>query len=178
MDGNKKWYVLYTRPEWKKKLVAILSRKKIENYCPTNKVMIRLANCIKFADEPLFSSYLFVRISENEFEDLKQTGGVINFLYCLNQPAIISNTEIETIKQFVKEYTGVKLERTSVNINDRLAMPGRLFMEHEDSITGSKEKVCKGILPSLGYVMVAGVEMSHEKTSSIYKINPELMANG
>jgi transcription antitermination factor NusG len=177
MNGNKKWHVLNARREWKKKLLAILSRRKIENYCPTHKVMIQSVNRIKFVDEPLFGSYIFVRISENEFEDLKQTGGAINFFYCLDKPAVISNSEIEAIKQFLKEYTGVKLERASVNINDRLRMPGHLFMEHQDNITGSKEKVCKVIIPSLGYMMTAKLETLDE-TSHSYKISHESMANG
>ncbi len=34
-----KWYAVYTRPRWEKKVAEILTRKKIENYCPLNKVV-------------------------------------------------------------------------------------------------------------------------------------------
>ena len=38
MNENKKWYAVYTRPRWEKKVAEILTRRKIENYCPINKV--------------------------------------------------------------------------------------------------------------------------------------------
>ena len=38
MDENKKWFVVHTKPRFEKRVTEILTRKKIENYCPINKV--------------------------------------------------------------------------------------------------------------------------------------------
>ncbi|MGN6401535.1 MAG: transcription termination/antitermination NusG family protein, partial [Flavisolibacter sp.] len=29
-----KWYAIYTRPRWEKKVNSLLVQKKIESYCP------------------------------------------------------------------------------------------------------------------------------------------------
>ena len=36
--SDKKWYVLYSKPRWEKKVDAALIRKGIESWCPVNKI--------------------------------------------------------------------------------------------------------------------------------------------
>ena len=100
MNENKKWYAVYTRPRWEKKVSDILTRRKIENYCPLNKVVRQWSDRKKVLHEPLFTSYVFVRISEPELNSLKQTVGVINLVYWLGKPAVIRDPEVEMIKRF------------------------------------------------------------------------------
>ena len=52
----------------------------------------------KITGEPLFPSYVFVRLHENEVANVSQTDGVSNFLFWLGKPAIIRNEEVEEIK--------------------------------------------------------------------------------
>ena len=98
MNENKKWFAVYTRPRCEKKVAEILTRKKIENYCPINKVFRQWSDRKKVVYEPLFTSYVFVRISEREITSLKQSNGIINLVYWLGKPAVIHDSEIEVIK--------------------------------------------------------------------------------
>src|SRR4029077_16112 len=98
---NKKWFAVYTRPRWEKKVAEILTRKKVENYCPLNKVLRQWSDRKKIVHEPLFTSYVFVRVSESEIMSLKRINGVTNLVYWLGKPAIIRDSEIETIKMFL-----------------------------------------------------------------------------
>ena len=77
--------------------------KKVEVYCPLNKVQKQMGGQKKIVFEPLFSSYVFVYITEQEHLGIKQTDGVINFVYWLDRPAVIRNEEIDTIKKFLHE---------------------------------------------------------------------------
>ena len=111
MELKKKWHAVYTRPRWEKKVAEMLTRRKIENYCPINKVVKQWSDRKKVVHEPLFRSYVFVKIAENELGYLKKTDGVISLVYWLRKPAVIRDTEIEAIRHFLDEYSSVKLER-------------------------------------------------------------------
>ena len=88
---TKKWYVVYTRPRWEKKVADQLGRKKIDYYCPLNRVHRQWADRKKIVLEPLFSAYVFVQIDETEQLQVRLTDGVINFVYWLGKPAVIRN---------------------------------------------------------------------------------------
>ena len=91
---TKKWYVIYTKPRWEKKVTELLSRKKIEHFCPLNKVQRQWNDRKKVVDEPLFTSCVFVHIDETEQMAVRLTDGVVNFLYWLGRPAEVRNDEI------------------------------------------------------------------------------------
>ncbi|MGZ8549558.1 MAG: UpxY family transcription antiterminator [Chitinophagaceae bacterium] len=164
----KKWYAVYTRPRWEKKVSEILTKKGIENYCPLNRVVRQWSDRKKVVNEPLFTSYVFVRTNEREHVQLKQTSGVINMVYWLKKPAIIRDVEIEMIQRFLNEHTNVKLEKTTVNVYDMVKVISGPLMEQEGQVIGLKNKTVKIILPSMGYMMCAEVEM----------INVELIRQG
>jgi len=98
---SQKWYAIYTRPRWEKKVNGLLVQKGIEVYCPLNKVRRRWSDRIKTIEEPLFKSYVFVRISDEERTGVRMTNGVVNFVYWNGKPALIKEKEIQTIKLFL-----------------------------------------------------------------------------
>lgn len=161
MIENKKWYAVYTRPRWEKKVAEILTRKNVECYCPINKVVRQWSDRKKIVHEPLFTSYVFVKAAEFEFTFLKETHGVINLVYWLGKPAVIRDTEIEIIKRFLYEHVNIKLEKTSINVNDKVRILGGPLMEMEGQVLSIKNKTIKVALPSLGYMMYAEVETTN-----------------
>src|ERR1700759_2085013 len=62
----KNWYVVYTKPRWEKKVAKQLEQKKIEHYCPLNKVQRQWSDRKKIILEPLFSCYVFVCLDETQ----------------------------------------------------------------------------------------------------------------
>jgi len=93
MMEEKKWHAVYTKPHCEKKVSDILARKGIENYCPQHKVYNQGNDRRKITHAPLFPSFVFVRISMDEFSIVRQTNGIINFIFWLNKPAIIRDKE-------------------------------------------------------------------------------------
>src|SRR5215211_2634080 len=98
MINESKWYAVYTKPRWEKKVADLLTRKQIENYCPLNKVKRQWSDRKKIVMEPLFQSYVFVRVPKNMLTMVRETSGVLNFVYWLQKPAIIRDEEIDLIK--------------------------------------------------------------------------------
>jgi transcription antitermination factor NusG len=149
---------VYTRPRWEKKVASLLTRKNIENYCPLNKVIRQWSDRKKLVLEPLFTSYVFVRVTESEHSSLKQTDGVINLVYWLGQPAVIRDAEIEMVKKFMNDYHNVTLEKIPIHIQDRVQIVSGPLMQLEGQVTAVKSRTVKLQLPSLGYMMQAEVE--------------------
>ncbi len=77
---NTKWFAIYTRPRWEKKVHILLMQKGIESYCPLNKVRRRWSDRIKLVEEPLFKSYVFVKTDEAGRTPVRMTDGVVNFV--------------------------------------------------------------------------------------------------
>ena len=95
-----KWYAVYTRPRWEKKVNNLLLNKGVESYCPLNKVRRKWSDRIKVVEEPLFKSYVFVKIADEHRTEVRMTDGVINFVYWDGKPAIIKEKDIQTIRRF------------------------------------------------------------------------------
>ena len=83
MNEEKKWYVVYTRPRWEKKVSGILMSRGIEYYCPLNKVMKQWSDRKKIVLEPLFKGYVFIKIPESLKWEVKSVEGVLNYVYWL-----------------------------------------------------------------------------------------------
>ncbi|HTE25976.1 UpxY family transcription antiterminator [Flavitalea sp.] len=158
--SEKKWYAVYTRVRWEKKVSELLSKKHIENYCPLNKVKKQWADRKKIVLEPLFTSYVFVRISPDQHLQMIKTDGVINFVHWLGKPAQIRDIEIAMIRSFLGEHTHVTLEKTSVNLHDIVRVVSGPLMKHEGQVIAVKSNTVKIVLPSLGYMMSAEIQTS------------------
>jgi transcription antitermination factor NusG len=158
MIKDKMWYAIYTKPRWEKKVASLLTRKNIENYCPLNKVQRQWSDRKKIVMEPLFQSYVFVNVSNLEQTLVRETSGVLNFVYWLQKPAVIREEEIEVIKRFLNEYHHVQVEKSTVNLNDKVRIIGGPLMMREGNVLEVKNKTVKVLLPTMGYTLVAEIE--------------------
>ena len=163
MGENKKWFAVHTKPRFEKRVTEILTRKKIENYCPINKVQRQWSDRAKLVNEPLFPYFVFIKITECELLSLKQIDGVINFVYWLGRPAIIRDSEIDAIRQFLDEHSNIRLEKIQVNINEQEQTDGS-FENYGDGVITLRNKSVKVELPSLGFRMVAELETTDADT--------------
>ena len=157
---KKNWYAVYTKSRCEKRVSALLTKKKIENYCPLNRVGQSIDRK-KMALEPLFPSYVFVYISEMEMAAIRQTSDVVNFVYWLGRPAVIKDVEIESIQHFVSEHTDVVLEENSGKRFRYGTYRKRSSMEFEGNVVSIKNNKVKVTLPSLGVMMTADVQKSN-----------------
>ena len=155
----KSWFAVYTKPRWEKKVASTLERRGVEVYCPVNKVRRQWSDRKKTVHEPLFKSYVFVHVDPVDFPVLYRTAGVINLVYWLNKPAVIRDKEIMTIRRFMNEHEEVTLEKAVVKVDDLVRISGGAFMDMEGQVVGHQGNRVKVYLPSLGYNLVAEVEV-------------------
>jgi transcription antitermination factor NusG len=156
--GIRKWLAVYTRPRWEKKVNQLLAEKGVESYCPLNKVRRKWSDRVKVVEEPLFKSYVFVKVNEEDRSDVRMTSGVINFVYWQGKPAVIKEKEITAIKRFLDEYENVEVQPLEVKVNQRVKITTGPLMDHEGQVLEVKHKKAKVAIDSLGYILVASVE--------------------
>ena len=157
MSKEKSWFAVYTKPRSEKKVAERFSRLNIENYCPLNKVHRQWSDRKKVIEEPLFTSYVFVHIDSSEQQTVRQTDGVINFVYWVGKPAVVRDEEIDMIKRFLNEFENVKAERTEINPNDLVRIVNGPLLMREGSVLEVKNKTVKVLLPTLGYTLIAEI---------------------
>jgi len=157
---NAKWYAIYTRPRWEKKVNNLLVQKGIESYCPLNKVRRKWSDRIKIVEEPLFKSYVFVRIEDENRTEVRMTEGVVNFVYWNGKPAVIKEKEIQIIKRFLDEYENVEAIKTDLRPDERVKIVAGPMMDQEGKIIEIKNKVARVCIDSLGYLLIANIDKS------------------
>lgn len=152
---QKNWYILYTRPQHEKKVATLLTKKRIENFIPLVSTDAQSSRRNKVVQKPLFKSYVFVYITEQETALLRQMDGVINLLHWLGRPAVISDAEVGSIKEFTVDYQNIGLEKLEINSNVIERNVYKSSYEIEGNLITIKNKTIKINLPSLGYAMIA-----------------------
>ena len=167
MADEKKWYVIYTRPRWEKKVHRLLDEKKIESYCPLNKVRKKWSDRMKIMEEPLFKSYVFVKVSEEDQLNVRIVNGVINFVYWLGKPAIVKEKEIEAIKRFLNEYENVKAEPLELQPDIKVRIRQGALMDKEATIVKVLNNKVQVVIESIGYMLTAFVDKSNVAISGI-----------
>jgi len=155
-----KWYAVYTKPRWEKKVNSLLLQKGIEVYCPLNKIRRKWSDRIKTIEEPLFKSYVFVKIKDDERTSVRMTNGVVNFVYWDGKPAIIKEKEIQTIRRFLDEYENVEAVRIDLAEGDRVQVIAGPMMDKEGKVMEVKNKIAKVCIDSLGYMLIAYIDKS------------------
>ncbi len=155
---QKNWYAVYTKPQCEKKVAAVLTKWKIENFCPLKIVKINLLGRIRLQYEPLFKSYVFLYISKDQICRLDKISGVVNLLHWLGSPAVINIAEIEAMKEFTNNYKDIKLEKIGVNLNDGVKILDEPSYRREGKFISVKSKTMRINLPSLGYTLFAEIE--------------------
>ncbi len=119
---EKKWYAIYTKPRWEKKVADLLLDKKIEHYLPLQKVLKQWSDRKKWIREPLFRSYVFVYISPEEYLPALQTPGVVRFVIFEKKAVAIPPVQIEAIKTFINTGEDIIDETIDVKIGDKVVV--------------------------------------------------------
>jgi transcription antitermination factor NusG len=160
-DDKKQWYALYTRPRWEKKVFGLLSGYGMEAYCPLNRVRKKWSDRMKWVEEPLFKSYVFVSIAEAEQTKVRMTNGVVNFVYWLGKPAIIRDNEIEVIRKFLNEYDEVEAIPLELKADAKVKIRKGVFMDQEATVVKVVNNKVQVIIESIGFSLVATINRSN-----------------
>ena len=167
MDNSTYWHAVYTKPRWEKKVAALLEARGIEYYCPLNKVVKQWSDRKKTVLEPLFKSYVFVHIEEAKKWDLLSINGILNYVTWLGKPAKIKESEITTIRNFLKEFNTVEVVDGPLEINSKVKVKQGVLMNYQGillNISGNRASVK---IESMGLQLITSLDKNNlEKIGS------------
>jgi transcription antitermination factor NusG len=127
------WYVVYTKPRSEKKVLGRLQEAEFEAYCPLQKVKKIWTDRKKWIEEPIFKSYCFVRIKHNQFQDIREIQGIVNFVYWLKKPAIIRDEEIDELKNLFSKHPIKSIQHREVKLDQEVTIK-RGILSNEKAI--------------------------------------------
>ena len=166
--NDKKWYLLHTKLGKEKKIAEILGSRGIPSYCPLTKLIQpwRERGTILYC--ALFPTYVFVQLDNAGNSLVNTIPGVLGFVYWLGEPSAVPAEEIESIRNFLHDYSGIKLEKTPVDKKDRVRIIYGPLVVRKGNIFEVRNSPVSVILPSIGYVLVA----QERKRQAITKSSP------
>ena len=161
----KKWHVIYTKSKWEKKVDGLLLKNGIESWCPVQKKERQWSDRKKIIEEPLFRSYVFVKINRLEHSKVLGIIGVVNFLYFEKKPAIIRDNEIEVIRKYLGlANTAIQVVNlTNLPPQTKVSINQGLFMGQKGEVIRSSKKTVFVQLQSINMMMI--VEFKVEEVS-------------
>lgn len=91
---EKKWFVVYTRPQQELKVSEQLSAMGITNYCPTITLVKQYSDRKKKVTKPLLPSYVMVELEQNKRNKVFACCGIVRYLFFLGKPAVVPASDI------------------------------------------------------------------------------------
>jgi len=161
MSDQQKWFVIYTKPRWEKKVHARLLQRGFESYCPINKQRRKWSDRVKLIEEPLFKSYVFIHVEEESLTKVRMVDGVLNFVYWNGKPGVVKDSEITSIKRFLNEYEGVTVVPADIRPDSKVLIHQGVFMDQEARVQKVLNNKVEVVIESLGYKLVAHVDKSN-----------------
>lgn len=157
---EKKWFAIYTRPRWEKKVHQLLQLQGITCFCPLRKVKNKWADRIKVVEMPLFSSYVFVHITPKEELKVRMTLGVMNFVYFMGKPAQIREEVIDSISFFLKQYPDAEvIGMQQMEVGNRVRIKEGLMNQRSGEIVKIQGADVLVVIDTLNCAMITKIPL-------------------
>jgi transcriptional antiterminator RfaH len=162
------WFVLYTKSRREKMVANALQKKGIEVYCPLMKKQRQWSDRAKIVEVPLFKSYCFVNLREEERSLVFGVSGVVRYLFWLKKPAIVKQAEIDIIKDMLNDFDHSSIEVVSLAVADRIRIDSGAFIDHEAEVVSTQGQKIIAKIDSLGICIA--IDKSKNKIKKIQAI--------
>jgi transcription antitermination factor NusG len=147
------WYVVYTKPKWEKKVAERLNEIGVVTYCPLVTKVSQWSDRKKMVSVPLFHSYIFVQTEEKYRNRVFEVSGAVRYLFWLGKPAMVKDSEIEAIKNWLSAPDVFEVSLDKWRKGDKIVLDSGPFINQPAIIQEVKQNHYILILESLGCVL-------------------------
>ena len=147
------WYVVYTKPKWEKKVAERLNEIGVVAYCPLITKTSQWSDRKKIISVPLFNSYIFVNIDEIDRNRIFEVVGALRYLFWLGKPAIVKDSEIEIIQEWLSAPAEFEISVDQWKKGDKIILESGPFISQSAIIKEVKQNHYTLILESLGCIL-------------------------
>ena len=170
IQGDSKWFAIYTRPRSEKKVHNLLIENGYNAYLPLMTTIRQWSDRKKKVQLPLISSYVFVNTKESDLKNILPVNGVVRVLKHLGKPAIIKDYEIENLRILLEDTDNITFIRdTHLKKGDSIIVEKGVFkgLIAECCELKGKHRVIVRI-EALGDLIEVNIPLSHiRKTGDI-----------
>ena len=146
---EKKWFIVYTRPQQELKVAEQLSAMGITNYCPTITLLKQYSDRKKKVNKPLLSSYVMVELEENQRNKVFSCSGIVRYLFYLGRPAVVPTFEINLMQNHLNGVYN-DIEVTTLSVGDSHTITQGPFSGVSGKVVETNNTKVKLELASLG----------------------------
>lgn len=154
-----KWYVVYTKPKWERKVADRLNEIGITAYCPLITKMSQWSDRKKKIQVPLFNSYVFVQIEEKNRNEIFEIPGAIRYLFWLGKPAVVKENEIQIIQNWLNFPDTFEVLVDKWQKGDKIIIDSGPFEKHSAIVKEINHSHYVLVLESLGCVLKVGKKL-------------------
>ena len=117
-----RWYAHYTKSRTEKKVLARLTENGFEAYLPIRRKRHQWSDRLKWVEEPLIKSYIFIHVNERDYYNAINTPGLVCYVTFEGKAAPIPDRQIDILKILLHE--GAEMEV----INERFAAGQKIIV--------------------------------------------------
>jgi len=121
------WYVFYVKSRHEYSAEKLLIRDGFIPYLPVVKILKQWSDRKKWIEEPLFKSYIFVKVKKNQLYDVLQTPPIVSYVKFAGEPAIVHQKHIDLIKELIVNKTKFELSNQTVKIGENIKLKSGPF---------------------------------------------------
>jgi transcription antitermination factor NusG len=120
--GEPRWYAAYTKSRSEKKVLARLLESGFEAYLPLRRKRHQWSDRLKWVEEPLINSYIFLHVNERDYYNAINVPGLVCYVTFEGKAAPIPDRQIDVLKILLHE--GAELEVS----NERFAVGQKIIV--------------------------------------------------
>ena len=113
------WYAFYTLPRAEKKVADRLEKNKMEFYLPLIKTLKQWSDRKKMVIEPVFKSYIFVKVSITEIKKILPIEGILKVISFGDKPQKIPEDQLIYLKLLLESPDEIEVQNV-LHIGDKV----------------------------------------------------------
>ena len=118
--AENKWYVVITRANYYKKIIALLEKLGVHFYLPLQRQLHYWSDRKKWVNVPILSPYLFLFTNELDRKLIFQSSDYFRFLQREGKLTTIQEEEVERVRLLCNYSTNMRLEDPLVKKGDQV----------------------------------------------------------
>ncbi len=113
-SSEKKWYLVYTNPRAEKKVAKVYEQIGLEYFLPLQKTIKQWSDRKKWVEEPLFKSYVFIKIDlEKSVYQALSVSGASRLVQFNGKAAEVDEREINIVKKLLGDLSELTILNSS-----------------------------------------------------------------
>ncbi len=150
MSNTYVWYAVYTRSRGEKKAQQSLQKKGIECYLPLKKELRQWSDRKKWVEMPYIASYLFVKVSPKEYNEVLNEPMISRYVYFNGQAAVIPEWQIDLMKAVIASEIEVEFSLHHYQKGDKIRIDSAPLKGVEGEVLGTPNAKKKQLLVRIG----------------------------